>query len=382
MNSKTSHRVTILGLLGAAALLAQDAPLSNSSVSINLPADGPVALLNISTGSSRTSAVGPQLLLDLNLSLTLRNISNNRIHGVTLRIVSQEGALGAVGSVSQPSLNVGPGEAFPVHITTKLMRPAQLAGGPLLQVNLDGVLFQDLGFYGEDKLHSRRTMIASEMEAQRDRLALKKLVAQGGDLKAAILKILQRQNDLPQLQGRIVRGHSITNAAVAAISPERQEKFALVQFPDSPVELRQGTVMVSGNEARTPSIEVANRTDRPVKYVEVGWILTDSSGKAYMAGSLPSSDPAFSLAAKATGQVRQENSLVFSTKGQSFNIRNVTGFVSQVEFADGKVWVPNRQSLESNALLQQVMAPSVEEQRLANLYVTKGLQALADELKK
>jgi hypothetical protein len=380
MNSK----ISILGLLGAAALLAQDAPLSNSSVSINLPADSPVALLNFSTGSSRTAAVGPQLLLDLNLSLTLRNISNNRIHGVTLRVVSQEVALGGVGSVFQPSLNVGPGEAFPVHITTKLMRPAQMAGGPLLQVNLDGVLFQDLSFYGEDKLHSRRIMTASEMEAQRDRLALKKLLAQGGNpaLKGAILKILQRQEALPQLQGRIVRGHTMTSAAVAAIGPERQEKFAFVQLPDSPVELKKGTALVAGNEARTPDIEVYNRTDRPVKYVELGWILTDPSGKAYMAGSLPSTDPAFSLPAKGTGQVRQENSLAFSAKGQPFTIRNVTGFVSQVEFADGKVWVPNRQSLESNALLLEVLAPSVEEERLANLYVTKGIGALADELKK
>ena len=71
----------------------------------------------------------------------------------------------------------------------------QMAGGPLLQVNLDGVLFQDLSFYGPDKLHSRRIMTASEMEAQRDRTALKRLLAQGGNpaLKDAVLKILARR---------------------------------------------------------------------------------------------------------------------------------------------------------------------------------------------
>jgi len=37
----------MLGLLVAATLLAQDAPLSNNSVSINLPTDSPVALLGI-----------------------------------------------------------------------------------------------------------------------------------------------------------------------------------------------------------------------------------------------------------------------------------------------------------------------------------------------
>lgn len=78
----------------------------------------------------------------------------------------------------------------------------------------------------------------------------------------------------------------------------------------------------------------------------------------------------------------QENTLEFSTGGKPLSIRKVTGFVNQVEFADGNVWVPSRQNMESNPLLMQVMEPSVEEERLANLYVTKGLPALVDELKK
>jgi hypothetical protein len=144
----------------------------------------------------------------------------------------------------------------------------------------------------------------------------------------------------------------------------------------------RGSALVAGSEARTPSIEVANRSDKPVKYVELGWILTDSSGRDYMAGSLPSSDPAFTLPAHSAGKVSQENTLEFSTGGKPLSIRKVTGFVDQVEFADGKVWVPSRQDMESNPLLLQVMEPSVEEERLANLYVTKGLPAVVEELKK
>jgi hypothetical protein len=385
MLSKTKNRLVVAGLLSAAALLAQDAPIAASSVRIDLPEDSPVAVMKTDTGTSRTTARGAALVLDLNLSLTLRNISNNRIHGVTLRVVSQEVAMGGVGSVFQPGLNVGPGEAFPVHIATKLMRPMQMAVVPLLQVSLDGVLFQDFSFYGPDRLHSRRIMTASEMEAQRDRTALKRLLAQGGNpaLKDAVLKILARRDALPEIQGRIVRGHALTNAGLAAIAPpERQEQFAFLQFPDGPIQLLRGSALISGSDARTPSIEVANLTDRPVKYVEVGWVLTDSDGRSYMAGSLPPSDPAFSLAARGTGKVSQENTLEFSTGGKPLSIRKVTGFVNQVEFSDGKVWVPSRQNMESNPLLMQVMEPSVEEERLANLYVTKGLPALVDELKK
>jgi hypothetical protein len=381
MNSKTKTRAVIWGLLGAATVLAQDTPLADSSVTINLPTDSPVALLKFSTGSSRATPRGMALILDLNLSLTLRNISANRIHGVTLRVVSQEVAVGGVGSVFQPSLNIGPGETFPVHITTPLVRPAQMAG-PLVQVNLDGVLFEDLTFYGPDQLHSRRIMTASEMEAKRDRGALKRLLAQGGNpaLQGAILKILARQDSVPRLEGRIVRGHTVTNAAMAAVAPERQETFALVQFPDSPIELVRGSALITGSEARSPSVEVRNRSRKPVKYVELGWVLTDPAGHAYMAGSLPSAG-AFSLPAGGATQVRQENTLSFSTHGQPFSIRKVTGFLNQVEFADGEVWVPTRQNMDE-ALLQQVLEPSAEEERLANLYVTKGLAALVEELKK
>jgi hypothetical protein len=386
MLSKVTNRVWLAGLLGAASLLAQDAPLASNSVRIDLPEDSPVAVMKWDTGTSRTASRGAALVLDLNLSLTLRNISNNRIHGVTLRIVSQEVAMGGVGSVFQPGLNVGPGEAFPVHIATKLMRPMLMSGGPLLQVNLDGVLFQDLTFYGPDKLHSRRIMTASEMEAQRDRTALKRLLARGGNpaLTDAILRILDRRKELPDIQGRIVRGRALTNAGVAAITPERerQEQFAFVQFPDGPIQLIRGSALIAGSDARTPSIEVANLTDRPVKYVELGWVLTDSNGNSYMAGALPSSDPAFSLPGRGTGKVTTDNTLEFSTGGKPLSIRKVTGFVNQVEFADGKVWVPTRQNMDSNPLLLQVIEPSAEEERLANLYVTKGFTALVDELKK
>jgi hypothetical protein len=171
---------------------------------------------------------------------------------------------------------------------------------------------------------------------------------------------------------------------MASIVPERerQEQFAFVQFPDGPIQLLRGSAVIGGSDARTPSIEVANLTDRPVKYVELGWVLTDINGHSYMAGALPSSDPAFSLPARGTGKVSTENTLEFSTGGKPLSIRKVTGFVNQVEFADGKVWVPTRQNMDSNPLLLQVMEPSVEEERLANLYVTKGLPALVDELKK
>ena len=59
----------------------------------------------------------------------------------------------------------------------------------------------------------------------------------------------------------------------------------------------------------------------------------------------------------------------------------MTGFVSQVQFADGKVWVPTRQNLDEPEL-RKVVPPSAEAQRLSELYFKKGLPALVEELKK
>ena len=67
--------------------------------------------------------------------------------------------------------------------------------------------------------------------------------------------------------------------------------FAFLQFPDAPVEPLEGWAQIAGNEARAPRIEVRNRSQKPVRYVEIGWVVEDSAGKQYLAASVPASDP-------------------------------------------------------------------------------------------
>jgi hypothetical protein len=57
----------------------------------------------------------------------------------------------------------------------------------------------------------------------------------------------------------------------------------------------------------------------------------------------------------------------------------MVGFVNQVEFVDGRIWVPNRQNLE-NASLLKVVPPSEEEKRLIEIYRRRGPDALIAEL--
>ena len=373
--------VAMFALLGAAGLLAQDSAILPGSVNINLPGNSPLRLISSTTGDSRATARGAALSLDLQMALTLQNSSQARIHGVTLRVVAQEVTLGGKGSVTYPSLNVGPGEAFPVRIDMQLMRPSQAAGGPLVQVDLDGVLFQDFSFFGPDRLNSRRTMTACEMEAQRDREHFKRVLTQAGrtGLQQEMLDSMARQADVAQLAVTVKRtGRAVTTAAVV---PEQTAQFAFLKFPDSPVEPLSGWALLSGNEARTPRIEVRNRSNKPVKYVEMGWIVSDQAGKQYMAGSLPSADTDVLLPPGKTARLLQETTLNFSSRNQPVNVQKMMGFVSQVEFADGKIWVPNRQNLE-NAILLKVLPPSAEEQRLTDIYRKRGLDGLVQELSK
>ena len=158
MASKFSIRWAAISALAASALCAQELPLSPRLLlqRVSFPKDSPVTPIGWTTGESRATTRGAAVVLDLHMALTLRNSSGNRIHALTLLVKAQEVAVGGKGRVSLAGLNVGPNESFPLRIDTQLMRPAQAPGGPLVEVSLDGVLFQDLSFYGPDRENTRR----------------------------------------------------------------------------------------------------------------------------------------------------------------------------------------------------------------------------------
>ncbi len=374
-----SSKLAILWVAAALALSAQEAPLDNS-VKINLPADSPLTLISTNLGESHVTQRGSAVVLDLDVSLTLHNSSPNRVRGVTLLVAAQEATPGGKASVSVPSLDVGPSQNFPVRINLRLLRPAQMGSGALVQVNLDGVLFQDYSFYGPNRLDSRRTMTAWEMEAQRDRKYFKSILAARGveGLKQAMLESLNRQAERPRLDVQVSRGRAVSSAATG----DHNARFAFLRFPGEPVEPVDGWAEIAGNEARNPRIDVHNLSTRQVRSVEIDWIVSDRQGKQYMAGSVPASGPGFNLKAGSTSRVLQDTALRISKDGGTpLAISGMTGFVGQVEFADGKVWIPNREEL-ANAQLLGVLDPSPEEQRLMDLYRKKGPKALADELNK
>src|SRR6202790_1540587 len=251
---------------------------------IELPKDSPVTVVSADFGDSNEMARGGAMLLDLHAALSLRNSSARRIRGITLLVMAQEATLGGKGRITFTSMDVGPQETFPLRVDLRLLRPLQASAAAPVEIGLDGILFDDLSFYGPDKLSSRRAMTVSEFEARRDRKYYKALLAEGGSqkLQQAILESLAHQADRPAFDVQVVRGGRATN-----FEPEKEVQFAFLKLPDSPIELTDGKARISGNEARAPRLDVQNRSDRPVRYLEVGWILQDRNGREFLAGSVP-----------------------------------------------------------------------------------------------
>ena len=364
-----SKIVPILLLAMASVAFAQSDRLdSRSTMHITLPEDSPVSVMSADWGESNATPRGGAMLLDLHTSLVLKNTGQRRIRGVTMLVQAQEVTPGGRASVSVPSLNVAPGQTFPVRIDLSLLRPLQAGSGPLVEIALDGILFDDLSFFGPNRLNSRRSMTVWELEAMRDRQYYKEVLQSRGrdGLRAEMIASLSRQSDRTQMDARVSAGRA------TATTSGRQVQLAFLNPPNAPVVPEHGFARVINDEARSPQIYMRNQSDRAVESVELGWIVKDMRGREYVSGAIPVE---VGLAPRARSKVVQDASFRFSEAGgQGIAIESMTAFFSSVQFSDGKMWVPDRS--------KYLPTPSPEEQRLVELYRRRGIEVLVEELKR
>lgn len=335
----------------------------------DFPAGSPVELVAADWGNSSAAPRGGALLVDLHAVLRLRNNTARRIRAIALRVVAQEVALGGRGAVTRPGLDVAPGEEFPLRIDMRLMRPLAPQSGPLVEIALDGVLFDDLAFLGPNRMNVRRTMIAWETEARRDRQMLASLLEKGGAeaLREAMLEVLARQ------QGAMMPVQVVRGAAPATnLESGRRTELAALRIPGSPVELLSGEAVLSGHEAHSARIEVANRSARAVRFIELGWLAADAAGRLAPAGTLPAE---MHLPPGQRSAVRGETRVRFARPVDSLAV-----YPALVEFENGDVWVPPAAAWREPGL-GAALPPSGEMVRLAELYRKKGLEAVIRQLR-
>lgn len=374
-------RICWLGFLAAAWAAAADP--GGRWLEVEFPHDSPILPVSFSLQEplATTATVrGASLVVDLHASLLLRNTGDKPLSGMTLLVEAPDLTSSGRGSVTIPSLHAQPGEVFPVRVDMQLLRPLNLGRtkGAMLQLSLDCALFSDLSAYGPDKLRSRRTLIVYELEARRDRRYLAALMASGNlaELREELNFGLQDLNP-SQLGLELLRNFRPQDARKQAVS------VSAVHFASSPLRALSGNAQISGNEVRSSHIEVRNVSTRAIKEFEVGWIVRDERGRDFMAGSVPSS---LQLAPVETASMNQPAILRFSRPtGQPMIVDSLVAFVSDVEFADGKLWIPSRVDIDqatSDPLLRRALASSPEQQRLADIYRHKGMGGLQDELKR
>jgi hypothetical protein len=360
-------------LFVAGALLAQS---TRHQLNVTIPDGAPISVVSSEWGESRAAMRGAALVIDLKTSLRFRNNSKLRLRGVSLEVRTQDMAAGGKASVSVPSLDVYPGQDFPVKVDLRLLQPGAAgtdSGKAAVRVQLDGVLFEDMSFFGPNALQSRRILTAWELEARRDRQRLRAILAKSGEngLREEILENLARQEKRPRWDVRVARGP-------AALGGGDPVQLAFSKQADWPVEGIEAQATRSGNEIRLPEITVASRTNRPVRFVEYTLLARDKRGRTMAAGTLPSP---VALRPQERAALRSNISIEIARGEEAVDVVSLTGVLSQVEFSNGEVWVPSRNGLDAIGLGAD-MPPSFEMQRLSSLYQRKGPQALIEELRR
>ena len=368
-----ANKFAILAAVAIASAFGQSGPVHGK---INLPTNSPVSLLSADWGDSGVQARGGAMVVDLRLSLQLRNEDKRRIRGVTLAVLTQQSAPGGKAWITVPTLDVAAGDAFPVRWNVQLLRPLQNGSAPDVEVTLDGVLFDNLSFFGPDQMKSRRAMTVWELESRRDRKYFRSLLDTQGEngLRSAIIDSMQRQQDRKVQPGMSLasgRAPRVTNSEI-----ERRVDVAFLKMPESPIEPLSGVARITGNEAVVPQFEIRNKSDRWVKHFEMGLIVRDRQGREFLAGSAPA-DP--SLAPGQRSQVTQETALRFTGAP---TVDSISGVVTSVEFNDGQFWIPSRAAIAGDPRLRSVIPPSPEEQRLMQIYRKHGLPGVIEELKR
>ena len=379
-----------LGWLAGSRATAQQAGGADwqdpvKAIAFQLSPDVGLSIVSQDLGDTEIYTRGGAIVIDLRCGLVVKNNGKQNVRGVVFAVLAQQLTAGGKASVAVPSLSVAPGQSFPVKLNLRLLRPLPGPPNPLVTVTADGVLLADLSFRGPDTLDSRRRMTAWEMEARREREYFEAVLKSGGEeeLQQEMLGSLARQKRRPRVEARLAGGGGTVSSAVSATA-ERQVQLAFLDFPNSPLELVSGAAEVSGATASSPRIRVRNRSQRPVRYFEMGWLVSDASGTRYSAGSIPPPTPELNLKPGETLSTSRQRQFSFTSPNgsqSSFAIQGMSAYFRQVQFEDGSVWIPARQDLARSELTESIPV-SAEEQRLSDIYRVKGLKALIEELRR
>ena len=354
------------------------------AVHVAIAPDIPLSLVSKDLSSTRVQIMGAIMMVDLKCRLEVRNESTSFLRGVVMGVVSAEHSPGGKASVALPSLNIAPDDTTELNVDLKLVRPFPPNTDHAVNVDIDGALFTSMVFRGPNEFDSRRKLVVWEMEAERDRRHFKSLLTSGGreQLATAMQASVQRQQQRPRLRAELEQQlRKLITPSRPLVRGGRRIQVSRHHFPESPLEIVSGSALVEGSRVRAPEITVKNRSQKPVRWYELGWLVSDGDGVRYTAGLMPAPKGWSRLAPGAEASTQSNHSFVLNRGGAAggLSIDRMSGYVRNVEFEDGIVWIPTRNDLEASSL-DRATPVSVEEQRLSRLYGSQGVEAVIAEL--
>ncbi len=375
----STPRLALAALLACHAAPAQSEANRQLEVAVEVPEDVPLRAVSSDFSASEFEPRGGALVIELAGSIRFRHEGPVAVRAVTLAVDAHERMLGGRAGVAAPSLHVPRGEEFEIHLHLRMLRPLPRPPGPVVRVAADAVLFDTLASAGPDRLGSLPKMKAREMEARRDRAYFLARWQSGGRkaLAEAMQASLRRQSARPRLDVRLAGDGPAT---AAANGTARRIQLALVQQADAPLVLEHGTALVTATATDAPRILLQNRAGAAVREFELGWLVGDRYGRVYSVGAAPL-EGSPGLGPGERFETRSDGSFELrrSGDGAPLKIDSMSAYLRSAHMADGRVWVPAREALEQSRLLEAIPV-SAEERRLAEIYRSRGPDALADEL--
>ncbi len=374
-------RLLAAALAAQVWLAAQVAPATSREIAVQVPPGVPLEVVSSDFDESEFEPRGGALVIELAGSIRFRHTGPHAVRALTLAIDARHRMMGGRAAVAAPSLNAATGEEFDIGFNLRLLRPLPLPAGPVVQVSADAVLLDTLAALGPDRLDSARALRTREMEARRDREHFLSRWSAGGrnGLAAAMQDSLRRQAARPRLAIRLAGGGPAT-----AVRPARSREIelALVDHADAPILLEGGSAIVTGLVTDAPRLTIRNRTGHGIRRFDIGWLVLDGAGNMYSAGSAPlQGSPGLAANERREVEAGGRFEMRPGGPGERPEIGGMGAYLRSAHMDDGSVWIPSRRALEESRLLE-VAPVSAEEQRLAEIYRSRGPDAVLAELRR
>ncbi len=348
-------------------------------IAVEFPRDSPIIVTSARFGPNQSGRVrGMSMTSDLHGDLLLRNSSTKVLAGLTLRIDSPNLGLALKASITLPSLRTAPGETVPIRIDAALVQPisSENLTGASVSVSLDCAEFSDGSTFGPDTLDTEQQLQFYRAEAERDRKYL------AGLLSAGQLPRLREALNFGLLDtGRALAGMEVLPPETADNAKTQPSPIMCRNYDSSPVSILDGTFHHVRSQLRGSRVTVRNRSAKPIKNVEVGYLVGSPREGLFFAGTVPS---AASLAPGQQINLAGAPPLrVFESSGEPSASATLVAFVARATFSDGSLWIPSRDDLQSftvDPALRRALSFSPEQQRLAELYHRDSISAVISDL--